>query len=452
MLLKEKLTGICQWLRKKSFVICSGIAPVILLSALLLTTDFGCNVIVNGDIVGTAPSRKYVYELIQEINEELSPYLGDMKAVDVEPVTTPKLVFGKKFTDSQTLGETLKSYCPYLEKAYTVKTGNRTVAAFKTKKERKSAYDKFIKQMTKDSDSYKILDNVSFEYELVPYGLIKSGDSGYKMLMRTHEFSGNVDIDRDSELEDILATYAVTEENFRKFNADYKEGQSTKVFIKSDIPYIRVLTREDYTEKTVIKHTVKYEMDSKSYQGENKVKTPGKDGFHSKDKTRYKLNGSEICEKTNGTQYRDSVAEVVMVGIKENPKGRATGKFESPYDGGVLTSRFGQRWGRQHSGIDISGPVDSDIKAADGGTVVYAQWDNGGYGNLVKIEHPNGYTTFYAHCNKIYVTEGEKVNQGDVVAALGSTGRSTGPHLHFEVLDTKTGLRLDPLEFIDSIN
>ncbi len=448
MLLREKLTGFCQWLRKKSFVICSGIAPVILLSALLLTTEFGCNVIVNGEVIGTAPSREYVYGLIQDINGELSPYLSGMDAVAVEPVTTPKIVFGKSFTDSQTLGEKLKSYCPYLEMAYTVKSGNKTVAAFKTAKERKEAYDKFIRNLTKGCNSYKVLDEVTFEYELVPYGIIKSGDIAYKMLFRTYEFSESVEINKDSELEDVLATYCITEESFRKFNSDYKEGESTKAFIMSDIPYIRVLSEEEYTESTVIKHSVKFESDDSGYRGEKKLKTPGADGFKNTKKVRYSLNGTNICEKIIDTEFRDCVTEVVMLGTKEKPKGKSAGGFKNPYSG-VLTSRFGSRWGRQHSGIDISGPVDSDIKAADGGTVVYARWDDGGYGNLVKIEHPTGYTTIYAHCNKICVSEGDKVSQGDVIATLGNTGRSTGPHLHFEVIDTETGVRMDPLSFVD---
>ena len=448
MLLRGKLTGFCQWLKKKSFVICSGIAPVILLSALLLTTEFGCDVIVNGKVIGTAPSREYVYSLINDINEELSPYLGGMKAVTVEPVTTPKIIWGKAFTDTQTLGEKLKSYCPYLEMAYTVKSGNKTVAAFKTAKERKEAYDKFIRNSTKGCESYKILDKVTFEHELVPYGIIKSGDIAYKMLYRSYEFAENVEIEKNSELEDLLTTYCITEEAFRKFNSDYKEGKSNKVFIMSDIPYIRVLSEEEYTENTVIKHSVKFETNESEYRGERKIKTIGVDGFKKTKKTRYSVNGINICEKVTDTQFRDSVTEVVMLGTRENPKGRSSGGFKNPYNG-VLTSRFGSRWGRKHNGIDISGPVDSDIKAADGGTVVYAGWDDGGYGNLVKIEHPTGYTTMYAHCNKICVSEGDKVSQGDVVATLGNTGRSTGPHLHFEVIDTDTGERMDPLSFVD---
>jgi murein DD-endopeptidase MepM/ murein hydrolase activator NlpD len=85
-----------------------------------------------------------------------------------------------------------------------------------------------------------------------------------------------------------------------------------------------------------------------------------------------------------------------------------------------------------HPGIDIAAKLGDPIYAADNGVVIYAGWNNWGYGNLVVIEHGNGWQTWYAHNSEIYVTCGQNVYQGSVIAAAGSTGRSTGPHLHFE--------------------
>jgi murein DD-endopeptidase MepM/ murein hydrolase activator NlpD len=85
-----------------------------------------------------------------------------------------------------------------------------------------------------------------------------------------------------------------------------------------------------------------------------------------------------------------------------------------------------------HPGIDIAAKLGDPISAADSGVVVYAGWSNVGYGNLVVIDHGNGWQTWYAHNSEIYVTCGQGVNQGAVISAAGSTGRSTGPHLHFE--------------------
>ena len=99
---------------------------------------------------------------------------------------------------------------------------------------------------------------------------------------------------------------------------------------------------------------------------------------------------------------------------------------------GTITSRFGQRSGRQHTGLDIATSKGTPIKAASAGTVVRANYHNS-YGYLVVIAHTDTIQTFYAHCSKIYVNVGQNVAQGDVIAAVGSTGNSTGPHLHLEI-------------------
>ncbi len=100
---------------------------------------------------------------------------------------------------------------------------------------------------------------------------------------------------------------------------------------------------------------------------------------------------------------------------------------------GTLTSGYGWRWGRMHRGIDIAGPVGTPIVAAAPGVVARAGWNSGGYGNLVDIRHPDGSMTRYAHNSRLLVRQGEQVGQGQQIAEMGSTGYSTGPHLHFEM-------------------
>ncbi len=100
---------------------------------------------------------------------------------------------------------------------------------------------------------------------------------------------------------------------------------------------------------------------------------------------------------------------------------------------GTLTSGYGWRWGRMHRGVDVAGPVGTPIVAAGSGVVERAGWNSGGYGNLVEIRHPDGSLTLYAHNNRLSVSTGQAVKQGQKIAEMGSTGYSTGPHLHFEV-------------------
>jgi murein DD-endopeptidase MepM/ murein hydrolase activator NlpD len=100
---------------------------------------------------------------------------------------------------------------------------------------------------------------------------------------------------------------------------------------------------------------------------------------------------------------------------------------------GKLTSRYGRRWGRMHKGIDIAGPVGTPINAAADGMVIASGWNSGGYGNLVEIRHTDGTTTRYGHNSRLSVSVGQTVRQGQQLAEMGSTGHSTGSHLHFEI-------------------
>lgn len=100
---------------------------------------------------------------------------------------------------------------------------------------------------------------------------------------------------------------------------------------------------------------------------------------------------------------------------------------------GVLTSGFGQRWGRPHKGIDVANGTGTPIYASADGVIEKAGWNRGGYGNVVDIRHNDGSMTRYGHNSKVLVQAGQPVRQGDTIALMGSTGFSTGPHTHFEI-------------------
>ena len=115
---------------------------------------------------------------------------------------------------------------------------------------------------------------------------------------------------------------------------------------------------------------------------------------------------------------------------------------------GVISSRFGARSSIRssaHTGLDIATSTGTPIKAAATGTVTFSGW-KGSYGYLVAITHSNGVQTYYGHCSKIYVTAGQTVSQGSTIAAVGSTGNSTGPHLHFEV--RVNGVAYNPQNYV----
>ncbi len=109
---------------------------------------------------------------------------------------------------------------------------------------------------------------------------------------------------------------------------------------------------------------------------------------------------------------------------------------------GIITSRFGGRASGTHHGLDIAAPTGTTIAASAGGTVTFSGWDTYGLGYCVKISHGNGVSTTYGHCSKLYVTAGQTVSSGEAIAAVGSTGNSTGSHLHLEI--SVNGVRQNP--------
>lgn len=138
--------------------------------------------------------------------------------------------------------------------------------------------------------------------------------------------------------------------------------------------------------------------------------------------------------------------------VEENEKKR-TSTLDGVYFSvkpvsGTITSRFGANESirdHTHMGMDIGAPNGTPIKAAADGTVTFTGW-YGGYGNLVIITHENGIQTYYGHCSKIYVSKGTQVTAGDKIAAVGSTGYSTGNHLHFEI--RKNGTQINPQKYL----
>ncbi|MFW6358239.1 MAG: murein hydrolase activator EnvC family protein [Chroococcales cyanobacterium] len=146
----------------------------------------------------------------------------------------------------------------------------------------------------------------------------------------------------------------------------------------------------------------------------------------------------------------EAIGELIRQRVMDKRPRSGTGQLIYPSKG-KITSKFGWRKHpisgktRLHNGIDLGATYGTPIHAADSGTIIFSGW-YGGYGNTVIIDHGDGFTTLYAHASKLYVTEDSNIQQGETIAAIGSSGLSTGPHLHFEV--RKNGKPVDPLDYL----
>ena len=223
--------------------------------------------------------------------------------------------------------------------------------------------------------------------------------------------------------------------------------------VREVIPFLSVQTTETITYQEAIASPVEEVEDDSMYQGETKVLDPGSEGLAEVTADVTYVNGNERERTvTNTVTLTEPTTKVIAVGTKERPSWLPNGYFIWPVYGNI-TSYFGYRYifgsYSYHSGIDIAAPYGTGIQAADGGTVIWSGTGTGSnwsYGNYVIIDHGNGYQTYYAHCSSLLVSVGDKVYQGQTIARVGSTGRSTGNHCHFQV--KINGTTVNPLSYL----
>jgi len=244
----------------------------------------------------------------------------------------------------------------------------------------------------------------------------------------------------------IATKYGITSEDIYKNNPGITENTVLQlgqpINVTAIRPLVTVQVIEEVTQEEPIDYPIQTRNNNQLPQGETRVVQQGREG---KKKVRYQLikeNGQVVERKVLDQQVlAQPIAKVTERGTKVIPS-RGTGRLSWPASGRI-SSGFGMRWGRLHAGIDIAGS--GSIRAADNGRVVSAGW-NGNYGNCVIIDHGNGLTTLYGHMRSISVKKGDVVAKGKVIGVMGSTGHSTGVHLHFEV--RQNGRVINPLRFL----
>ncbi len=150
-------------------------------------------------------------------------------------------------------------------------------------------------------------------------------------------------------------------------------------------------------------------------------------------------------EKVCSATIKKPKSQIIVTGTRKRNSGSGTGSFVHPLAEASVSSPYGARWGREHKGIDFAADSGTPIVAADSGTVIVSGPVEG-YGNLIVLDHKNGFSSYYAHCNALFVSCGEKPDKGETIASVGSTGNSTGPHLHFEI--RQNGVPVDPTVYL----
>jgi len=436
--------------RKLFYGTCTAVATALFVMVFQVNFCFAYNTVINGEQVGVAPGKKYVADLIDQINTEFSPYLGGAQVVEGEPAFLPTIVRKNAYTDPRDFREALKSTSSLMLQAYAISVDGTAAVAFFSPDDANLALETYLAKFRPENAEAEVYTRQQVEIvnQYVPKTLIKSVDAAVIELGGVRAKPMEHSVAEGETVDAIVARHGMTRDRFFALNPTLTDDLTNvqQVVVEYNAPLVEVVTAETVTHDDVIPFQTEQYEDGTLYEGTTRVATEGVEGTMQVVEKVIRING-EIASTDilNQTMISKPVTQTVRVGTKERPADVGTGSFIRPYYG-AISSRYGLRRRGNHTGIDYCGTTGDPIKAADNGVVIFSGW-SGGYGKVVKIDHQNGYVTYYAHCSSLLVNVGDVVAKGDVIAKLGNTGNSTGPHVHFEI--RRDGTPLNPSNFVN---
>jgi len=342
-------------------------------------------------------------------------------------------------------------------RAYEIVVNDRILAYFKTREECQTVLDELVSTYTSNTDSEILEWYFSEQVEIVKGFKSITTFDGYddpeKMLSYivkgTKEEKIHV-VQKGENYWVIAQYYGINPSDLEAANPNVKPetlqiGQEISLIVPKSLISVCTVEKAEYIDN--IPFEVAYEDTANLYKDESSVKVKGVAGERAVVANVIKENGREISRTIlDETVRSEPTTKVVYRGTKDPPPKMGTGVLKKPTSRGYVTSEFGYRWNARHEGIDIGLPVGSEIRAADGGIVTFAGYSSS-YGYYIKIDHGGNIMTLYAHNSRLVVGKGDRVYQGQLIAYSGNTGRSTGPHLHFEV--RKNGTPINPRSYVN---
>lgn len=360
------------------------------------------------------------------------------------------------FKDQETANKVLKEYkAKYVDKKVLEKLTNRQSDANNSDNEEKPNKNEQNENLNLDVGDSIITDvalseKVSFSDEKVKPEKVLTVKQGLKMLEKGTLEDKVHKVEKGEVLGSIADQYELSIDKLLELNKELKENSVLQIDQEVHVTDYKSFVDVIVNEERLVEETIDYETEVKEsdemYKGDKKVKQEGQKGKKEVHYSLKKKNGNIINKETVTEETtKEPVKEVIIKGTKVVPS-RGTGELHWPAVGGYVSSNVGERWGSMHKGMDIAQPSNRSILAADNGTVVSAGWDSGGYGNKIVISHNNGMKTVYAHLASISVSPGQTVEKGSKIGVMGSTGNSTGIHLHFELY--KNGSLQNPQKYL----
>lgn len=409
----------------------------------------------NGKVLGVVKNQNDVYVTVDVIGDKLAKEYKANIIIDKEKNISFNKVIGLNLK-LDTREDVLNSFT-YLKdmevQAFAIFVDGKQVAIIDNKGTAGSLLMAIQSKYLKQSDKIKY-EKVGFaeKVEVQPVST-KIGNLQEKEEVLKFMLTGALQekvhkVQKGETFSGIASSYGVKQSQLMASNPSIipeklKIGQS--IVLTATVPVLTVQTSETAKYIVPIPFIIEYENTEAKYKGEQSVKSRGVNGQREVVAKIVRNNGVEITRtELSSVIVADSKSQVVLIGTKKLPPLVGTGTFISPVRG-IITSRFGYRWGRLHTGVDIGVHTGTPVKAADGGRVIFSG-RNGSLGICIRIDHGGNRVTTYGHLSKNLVKTGQKVFQGQHIGNSGNTGHSTGPHLHFEI--QINGKFKNPLNYI----
>ena len=417
----------------------------------------GAHAVYDGTDLGVVSSQHAVELAVSEVESITRETLHDSSyTVDQSLLTTETGVYLRKdVIGEEEFSSELTDQLGLVEYAYVLYVDGEKVVATTFP----GALDDILNQLklgyqTEDTVDAYFVEDVEIRQEYVDSSYVMNLGYIAEILNETKEGEVTCTVKKGDSYYSIADEYGLSVDALMKLNPGYDPKilrVGDVLTISNAVPYLTVVNVERQRYVQDVPYPVEYTDDASMYQGEYKVTSPGVCGKADITANVTYINGTETERQiVASATLSQPVTEYQIRGTKERPSWFPTGSFGWPCSG-VITSYFGPRntgirgASTYHEAIDIANSYGTPIYASDGGTVIYAGW-MGGYGYLVKIDHGNGYVTYYGHNSSLLVSVGEHVHKGQQVARMGSTGVSSGNHCDFRI--QLNGTFLNPLNYL----
>ncbi len=452
--IEQKIMQKKKILRMSKKVAMSMVMMIIMITLTLVymkTNDyvFAVEAYIDGQSIGIVDKTKEFDECLKVIVQSNSYEIGKEVMVEQEPTFTGRIVKTEQLTPVDEIEENLRSIIHMSVEAYSIEVDGKQMGNAKDMYMVEEILDQLQEPYQSGDPNVTIGFNkkIHIDKTIVPVRELNKKEEIYGNLSAMEEEIEKYQIRNGDTLWDIALDHKIPVEEILRINPQMSEiiQPGDEINLSVPKPTLGVEVREKVVYNEDIPFDIKEVEDKTIYEGRRTIVDRGINGEKKVEAEIVKVNGIEVDKNIiKEVVLAEPKEQTEKVGTKPLPPKYGTGTFRRPIYA-TITSRFGTRWGRMHTGIDYGGSVGDPIYAADGGKVIFAGWD-GSYGYIVKISHDNEYVTYYAHCSKLLVSTGQRIAKGELIAKVGNTGRSTGPHLHFEV--RKNGVAVNPLSYL----